>query len=167
MCDDAALVEHVGEFLHCIASIIKIIGLGDQCNKERGSKLFTFNYPIPIYTRCVKVLIPDLQVYQYPITAFNHLHLEHWYAQDDEDQIDILLCESSKLLNVSNPWSSRLSRNILDLKMVGALKCNHWLEHITFDTMRCINLDVDDNIFAMIMHVLRWIFSSRESCIHG
>jgi hypothetical protein len=34
MCDDAALVEHVGEFLHCTASTIKITGLGDQYNKE-------------------------------------------------------------------------------------------------------------------------------------
>lgn len=100
------------------------------------------------------MLIPGLQVYQYPITALNHLYIEHWYAQDDEDQIDILLCESSKLLNVSNPWSSHLSRSILDLKMVGALKCNHRLEHVSFDTMRCINHD-DDNIFATIMHVLR------------
>ena len=73
----------------------------------------------------MKVLIPGLQGYQYPIIGLNHLHLEHWYAQDDDDQIDILRSESSKLLDVSNSWTSCLSRSILDLKMVVALKCNH------------------------------------------
>lgn len=128
MCNDAPLVEHLGEFLHRTASTIEIVfrdsnGLGDQCNKEHGSTLFTFNYPLQEVV--VKVLIPGLQGYRYPITGLNHFHLEHWYAQDDDDQIDILRSESLKLLNVSNPWTSRLSRSILDLKMVVALKCNH------------------------------------------
>ena len=41
----------------------------------------------------MQVLILGSQGYQVPNTVLNHLHLEHWCEQDDEDQIDILLCK--------------------------------------------------------------------------
>lgn len=168
MCDDDTLVEHLGKFLHRTASTIEIVfrdtnGLGDQCNKEHGSTVFTFNYPIckRLWCKCWFWARKDIK---FPILCLTTYTLNIGVNKMTKIRLIFSYVSSSKLLSVSNPWSLCLSRCILDLKMVGALKCYHWLEHITFDTMRSINHD-SDNILATIMDALRGELSTEESCI--